>query len=83
MAVITERASACPSCRTLYARAHVGDTQEGGRPHVLSGSRPRKFHGAPPACAPLPPPNTSRRQHSHHCWAGPFVIGLTSIIATF
>ena len=47
MAVITER------CIHLFelpdaARAHVGDTQEGGRPYVLAGSKPRKFPGAPP-----------------------------------
>ena len=41
----------------------MGDPQEGGRPHVLTGSKPRKSPGAPPACAPLPPPPTSRRQH--------------------
>ena len=52
MAVITERASACSSFRTLHARAHVGDTQEGGRPYVLTGSQPRKSPGAPPVLRP-------------------------------
>jgi hypothetical protein len=83
MAVITERASACPSFRTFHARAHVGDTQEGGRPYVLTGSKPRKSPGAPPACAPLPPPPTSQRQHSHNLGRVLSAVTLTSIITTF
>ena len=67
----------------LHARAHVGDTQEGGRPYILPGSKPRKFPGAPPACVPLPPPPTSRRQHSQSVRHVLFAVGLTSIILTF
>ncbi len=63
MAVITGRCIRLSELRVSHARAHVGDTQEGGRPYVLTGSKPRKSPGAPPACAPLPPPPTSRRQH--------------------
>ena len=67
----------------MHARAHVDVTQEGGRPYILTGSKPRKSPGAPPACAPLPPPPTSRRQHAHSVERVLFAVDLTSIIATF
>jgi len=83
MAVITER---CIHLFELPDAARPGSCGRyaGGWPTIrFGGLEAQEISRRTPACAPLPPPPTLRRQHSHNPGRVLFAIGLTLIITTF